>query len=89
MPIVNLAASDMRALVQGGSKVSSSLTPVTPGTARAARSTSAGRLPVHRTVGRGQEVMRISDLSGVVHVQAVDQAKLVDVDGHFRIVRLS
>src|SRR5450759_4893488 len=59
MPIASLAASDMRALVQGGSKTSSSLTPVTPGTARAARSTSAGRLPATGQLG-AVRVMRMA-----------------------------
>src|ERR1035437_3553694 len=59
IPIASLAASLMRAFVQGGSKVSSNFTPVTPGTARAARSTSAGRLPATGQLG-AVSVMRMA-----------------------------
>ncbi len=44
-PNASMAASDMRSLDHGGSKVNSSLTSVTPGTARIACSTEAGSDP--------------------------------------------
>ena len=87
MPIVSLAASDMRSLVQGGSKVSSSLTSGHAGHGAGSALDFGRQAACHRTVGRGQSHAD-RDLSGVVHVQAVDQAELVDVDRHLRIVDL-
>jgi hypothetical protein len=88
MPSISLAASDIRSFDQGGSKVRSILTPVTPGTARMARSTSAGKLPATGQLG-AVRVMRMADLpdgGGIIHGDIVDEAELVDVDGHLRIV---
>ena len=87
MPSASLAASDIRSLVQGGSKVSSSLTPVTPGT-RARGALHFGRQGAgHGTVRRGQGHAD-EHLAGIIDIDAVDQAEFVDVDRHLRVVDL-
>ncbi len=59
---------------------------MTPGTARTARSTSAGKLPATGQLG-AVRVMRMATWPrGVIHGDFVDEAELVDVDGHLRIV---
>ena len=89
IPSANLAASDMRALVHGGSNTNSSFTSVTPGTARTARSTSPGSVPATGQLG-AVNVMRIATLPSFTRpCAAVDQAEFVDVDGHLRVEDLA
>src|SRR4051794_8040671 len=57
-PSASLAASDIRSLDHGGSNVSSSLTSVTPGTARTARSASPGRVPATGQFGAVRVIRR-------------------------------
>jgi hypothetical protein len=87
MPSASLAASDMR-LRPRRIERQFQLHIVTPGTARALRSTSAGSVPATGQLG-AVSVMLDARVRPRRPRHVVDQAELVDVDGHLRVEDLA